>query len=169
MGYTISTSLELPIAHCLYKGAYSGLCCGNIDVNGNQYELGDKILPIIHGHNYIITIDLTCDELDKNNMVIDFKELKEILHKHFDKFDHSMILTPDNPLTKIYEDNFKKYGINNLVSRLFIWNENPTAEYMAKRWYEELWVQLNYVRKLNVDRLVVTVEETSHNKVSYTR
>ena len=28
--FTLSTKIELPIAHCLYRGAYSGLCCGNV-------------------------------------------------------------------------------------------------------------------------------------------
>ena len=28
--YKIETTIELPIAHCLYRGAYSGLCCGNV-------------------------------------------------------------------------------------------------------------------------------------------
>lgn len=172
--YTISTHLDLPIAHCLYRGAYSGLCCGNVyrdkglvDGLNDRYDLGSDILSILHGHNYEITIDLSTDKLDCNAMVIDFKLYKKILHKYFDQYDHSMILTPENPLTKIYIENFEKHGIDLNRTRLFIWDENPTAEYMAKYWYGEV-VKLLKENNLAFDKLSITVEETARNKVTYT-
>ena len=92
--YKLKTSIELPIAHCLYRGAYSGLCCGNVyrdkgqcDGKNDRYDLGDKVLPILHGHNYIITITVESENLDKNNMVIDFKQLKKVIHEYFDQYD----------------------------------------------------------------------------------
>lgn len=164
--YKITTNIELPIAHCLYRGAYSGLCCGNVyrdlknDGEKDRYELGDKVLPILHGHLYRISVDIESDSLNKNGMVIDFKEMKKILHEYFDQYDHSMILTPDNPLVKVYEKND-----NQSKKKLFIWPENPTAEYMSKYWHDEV---LKRFSKLNVKKLSVTVEETSHNSVTFT-
>ena len=165
--YKITTNIELPIAHCLYRGAYSGLCCGNVyrdkgqcDGKDDRYDLGDKAFPIIHGHLYRISVDIESDSLNKNGMVIDFKEMKKILHEYFDQFDHSMILTPDNPLVKVYEKND-----NQSKKKLFIWPENPTAEYMSKYWHDEV---LKRFSKLNVKKLSVTVEETSHNSVTFT-
>lgn len=163
--YKITTNIELPIAHCLYRGAYSGLCCGNVyrdlknDGEKDRYELGDKVLPILHGHLYRISVDIESDSLNKNGMVIDFKEMKKILHEYFDQYDHSMILTPDNPLVKVYEKNDDQSK-----KKLFIWPENPTAEYMAKYWQDEV---LKRFSKLNVKKLSVTVEETSHNSVTF--
>ena len=170
--YVISTSIELPIAHCLYKGAYSGLCCGNVyrdkdnDSENDRYDLSTNIFPIIHGHNYIISVSvITDDNLDTNNMVIDFKLLKKIINNYFSQYDHSLILTPDNPLTKAYINNYQKYGIDINRSRLFIWDVNPTAEYMAKYWCDELKVCLqNFINFISLE---ITVEETSHNRVIY--
>lgn len=171
--YTIETFIELPIAHCLYRGAYSGLCCGNVyrdltdDGEKERYDLGDKIFPIIHGHNYNITISLTSNKLDKNGMIVDFKKMKKIIHAYFDQYDHSLILTPDNPLCQAYLNNFKENGINASKSRLFVWNENPTAEYMSKYWYGAMR-KLFEIEGLKIDKLSITVEETDHNSVTYT-
>lgn len=171
--YKISTFLELPICHCLYRGAYSGLCCGNVyrdkgqcDGKDDRYELGNKVLPVLHGHNYSVTIDLYSNNLDENGMVIDFKKMKKVLHSYFDQYDHSMILTPDNPLVEIYKKNYKENNIDFERSRVFVWNENPTAEYMAKYWSEKI-KELFEAEKLNVEKVSITVEETSHNSVTY--
>lgn len=176
--YKLKTNIELPIAHCLYRGAYSGLCCGNVyrdmknDGTKERYDLGDKVLPILHGHNYVVTITVESENLDKNNMVIDFKQLKKVIHEYFDQYDHSMILTPDNPLVEVYKKNFEENGIDFERSRLFVWPENPTAEYMSKYWHDCLSGLIN--RELlnnnacSIDSLTVEVEETIHNSVTYT-
>lgn len=177
--YKLKTNIELPIAHCLYRGAYSGLCCGNVyrdmknDGTKERYDLGDKVLPILHGHNYVITITVESENLDKNNMVIDFKQLKKVIHEYFDQYDHSMILTPDNPLVEVYKKNFEENGIDFERSRLFVWPENPTAEYMSKYWHDCLYELIN--RELlnnntcSINSLTVEVEETIHNSVTYTK
>lgn len=171
--FTLSTSIELPIAHCLYRGAYSGLCCGNVyrdktnDGEKERYDLGDKIFPIVHGHNYVITVSLQSNQLDKNGMVLDFKHLKKIIHNELDQYDHSLILTPDNPLCKAYIKNFKENNIDVERSRLFIWDENPTAEYMAYYWYQVF--KDKFIKEgIKLSKLVIQVEETSHNSVEYT-
>lgn len=177
--YKLKTNIELPIAHCLYRGAYSGLCCGNVyrdkgrcDGKNDRYDLGNKVLPILHGHNYIITITVESENLDKNNMVIDFKQLKKVIHEYFDQYDHSMILTPDNPLVEVYKKNFAENGIDFERSRLFVWPENPTAEYMSKYWHDCLTELINKELLNNnarsIDSLTVEVEETTHNSVTYT-
>lgn len=171
--YTIETFIELPIAHCLYRGAYSGLCCGNVyrdltnDGEKERYDLGDKVFPICHGHNYVITVKLTSDELDKNGMVVDFKKMKKIIHEYFDQYDHSLILTPDNPLCQAYLKNFEENGIDANRARLFVWDENPTAEYMSKYWHHAMRFLFKQ-EGLKVDKLSITVEETAHNSVTYT-
>lgn len=171
--YTLKIKKELPIAHALYRGAYSGLCCGNVyrdkglcDGLADRYDLKDTVFPIIHGHNYNIFIEVSADELDCNGMIIDFKEYKKIINTYFDQYDHSLILTPDNPLCQAYIQNFKENNIDLERSRLFIWDTNPTAEYMCKYWYDILLEILK--NRLNVKKLVITVEETSNNSCTYT-
>lgn len=150
--YKLKTSIELPIAI------------------STKWE-GVK-LPTLYGFNYIVTITVESENLDKNNMVIDFKQLKKVIHEYFDQYDHSMILTPDNPLVEVYKKNFAENGIDFERSRLFVWPENPTAEYMSKYWHDCLTGLIN--RELfnndvcSIDSLTVEVEETIHNSVTYT-
>ena len=150
--YKLKTSIELPIAI------------------STKWE-GSK-LPTLYGFNYIITITVESENLDKNNMVIDFKQLKKVIHEYFDQYDHSMILTPDNPLVEVYKKNFAENGIDFERSRLFVWPENPTAEYMSKYWHDCLTELINKELLNNntysIDSLTVEVEETTHNSVTYT-
>lgn len=156
----IKTTIELPIAHCL-NSAYSGLCVGNISRDGKSvFDLNTGLIPVLHGHNYFVTVDLATDKVDDAGMVMDFKMMKKKLHQHFDQFDHSMILTPQNPLVEIYKKNYESKGLKLEDTRLFVWNQNPTAEYMAAKWKSEL-------EEIFPDcRVSVTVEETSHNSVT---
>lgn len=144
--YTISTYLELPIAI------------------SNKWKEGEY--PTLFGHNYNITINLYSNKLDENRMVVDFKKMKKILHTYFDQYDHSMILTPDNPLVEVYKKNFKENDIDFERSRLFVWDENPTAEYMSKYWHDEV-LKLFEKEGLKIEKVAVKVEETSHNSVTY--
>lgn len=58
----------------------------------------------VHGHNWVITVTLASETLDENGMVLDFKHIKERVHK---KLDHQYI--------------------NEIIPDI-----NPTAENMAK-------------------------------------
>lgn len=144
--YKLKTNIELPIAI------------------STKWE-GSK-LPTLYGFNYIITITVESENLDKNNMVIDFKQLKKVIHEYFDQYDHSMILTPDNPLVEAYKKNFEENGIDFERSRLFVWDENPTAEYMSKYWHDEV-LKLFEKEGLKIEKVAVKVEETLHNAVTY--
>lgn len=162
---SIITKLELPIAHSL-QGAYTGLCVGNVSRDGKTvFDLSTGLIPVIHGHNYVVTVELVADSgnLNKDGMVIDFKLMKKELHKFFDKYDHSMILQKDHPLVGIYLENYKDRYISLDQTRLFVWDQNPTAEYMALKWQQEL---LEIFDRYLIQDVHVTVEETQNNKVT---
>lgn len=144
----------LHIAHCLYRGAYSGLCCGNVyrdkgqcDGKNDRYDLGDKAFPVIHAHQYHITVFYVVDVFPNEPE----KDLTKELNEFFDKYENTTCLTPDNPISELFKDH----------PNFHIWNENPTAEYMAYSWCKEL------EEKFGIRRIQVNVEETSHNLVSY--
>ena len=67
---------------------------------------------------------------------------------------------------------FAENGIDFERSRLFVWPENPTAEYMSKYWHDCLTELINKELLNNntcsIDSLTVEVEETTHNSVTYT-
>lgn len=50
----------------------------------------------LHGHNWIITVYCKSKSLDKNGMIIDFKLIKEKIHKKLDHHNLNEVL-PFNP------------------------------------------------------------------------
>lgn len=74
----------------------------------------------IHGHHYVaeITVEGYDDTLDSMGMLIDFKHLKAIGDWIDAKWDHALLLNPDDKMvipTRIY----------------YMFERNPTAENMA--------------------------------------
>lgn len=83
-----------------------------------------------HGHNGRVLIELSSPKLDHRGMVIDFIEIKEALHKWIDdELDHKMILRKDDPLLPI---------LKKMNEPVFLMDENPTAENMAKLIFEHV-------------------------------
>lgn len=163
--FTLSTHIELPIAHRLPE-AYSGLCVGNISRDEKEIFPKDE-LGIVHGHNYNITFEVSTNKMNEDFMVMDFKQIKKIIHEEMDKYDHSLILKEGDALIKFYKEEYLKKGIELEKTRLFIWSQAPTAEYMAYYWYK---IFFNKFKESGIDvcKLSITVEETSHNSVTYT-
>lgn len=163
--FTLSTHIELPIAHRL-PGAYSGLCVGNVARDGSTLFPKDD-MGMIHGHNYNITFEVSTDKMNEDFMVMDFKKIKKIIHEKMDQYDHSLILKEGDALIDFYKEEYKKRNIDINTTRLFIWKQAPTAEYMAYYWYQ------TFIKKfkdagIDVTKLAITVEETAHNSVTYT-
>ena len=74
--YTVKKRIEVSGSHCL-----------NLDYDSKCKNL--------HGHNWIITVTLKSEELDKNGMVLDFTKIKEIVNQ----LDHNHLnnIVPFNP------------------------------------------------------------------------
>src|ERR1700757_693304 len=67
-----------------------------------------------HGHNYKIRVTLAGAELDKAGLLLDFKDLREVMKHVIERLDHQMI-NEIEPFTVI----------------------NPSAENLAKYFYDE--------------------------------
>lgn len=94
-----------------------------------------------HGHNWIITVEVSAEELDEGGMVIDFSTIKEVVQR----LDHRDL-------------NKTLLGIN------------PTAENIAKWICDEVQKALDTHRDedSNESRVSkVTVQETENNIASY--
>ena len=63
--YYISKRLVISASHHL-ELSYPSKCCH------------------LHGHNWIITVFCKAQSLNKNGMIIDFKQIKELIHKRLD-------------------------------------------------------------------------------------
>jgi 6-pyruvoyltetrahydropterin/6-carboxytetrahydropterin synthase len=68
-----------------------------------------------HGHNYKIRITLAGESLDNIGLLYDFRDLKQVMNEVIDRLDHQM-LNDIEPFSDL----------------------NPSAENMAKYFYDEL-------------------------------
>jgi len=144
MAIQVETYFSFEAAHRLYDTeTYSEECRNNL-----------------HGHSYVVRVVVSSSNLNNAGMVIDFKLLKKILKETIeDKYDHSCILRSCDPLANVVKDNCKK---------VHIVEENPTAEWMAKKFYTEILQALSSVDLyLAVEK--VSVQETEHNIATFMR
>jgi 6-pyruvoyltetrahydropterin/6-carboxytetrahydropterin synthase len=73
----------------------------------------------VHGHNYRVRLTVAGEKLDANGLLVDFVQVKRLMHKVIDYLDHRFI-NDLPPFTEI----------------------NPSAENIAKYFYDELYADL---------------------------
>jgi 6-pyruvoyltetrahydropterin/6-carboxytetrahydropterin synthase len=97
-----------------------------------------------HGHNYKIRVTLAGAELDKAGLLLDFKDMREVLKHVIERLDHRMI-NEIEPFTQI----------------------NPSAENLAKYFYDESTARLQRISNGRVRVKDVTVFETDTTTAKY--
>ena len=88
-----------------------------------------------HGHSRKVEFILETSELDGNEMVCDFKILREAMKDFLNTLDHALCMNTDDPMyTKLKE----AYG-----DRIIDFpNEDPTTEVIAKLIHDTLKIKL---------------------------
>jgi 6-pyruvoyltetrahydropterin/6-carboxytetrahydropterin synthase len=97
-----------------------------------------------HGHNYRVRITLAGTELDQAGMLLDFKQIKEIMQPLIDRLDHTM-LNEVEPFTEL----------------------NPSAENMAKYFYDEAGKEIAAITAGRVRVKECTIWETDTTTATY--
>ena len=97
-----------------------------------------------HGHNYRVRVTLSGEQLDQAGLLLDFKELKDILRPAMNYLDHEMINELE-PFTVV----------------------NPSAENIAKYFYDQTNAHLSGVTKGRVRVKDVTIWETDTTTARY--
>ncbi len=97
-----------------------------------------------HGHNYKVRVTLAGSELDKAGLLVDFKDLKELMKPVIERLDHQMM------------NDLKPFA-----------TVNPSAENLAKHFYEETAAKLKSVTNGRVRVKEVTVWETDSTTATY--
>src|ERR1700691_4759191 len=97
-----------------------------------------------HGHNYRIRVTLAGTQLDKAGLLLDFKDLREVMRHVIDRLDHQMI-NDIVPFTEL----------------------NPSAENLAKYFYDETNGRLRKTTSGRVFVKDVTVFETDSTTAKY--
>ena len=142
--HKVQTTVSFEAAHRLHDVAtYSEECRNNL-----------------HGHSYYVTVLISREHLNDAGMVIDFKLLKKILHETIEeRYDHSCILKSSDPLCSTVSTNCKK---------VHIVDSNPTAEWMAKHFYDTISGALADSDP-GIEVVSVAVQETDKNIAVYER
>jgi len=97
-----------------------------------------------HGHNYKIRVTLAGNELDRAGLLLDFKDLRDVMKHVIDRLDHQMI-NDIQPFTEL----------------------NPSAENLAKYFYDETNGSLRSSTNGRVWVKTVTVFETDTTTATY--
>jgi 6-pyruvoyltetrahydropterin/6-carboxytetrahydropterin synthase len=97
-----------------------------------------------HGHNYKVRITLRGPELDKAGLLLDFKDLKEVMKHVIDRLDHQM-LNEIEPFRVL----------------------NPSAENLAKYFYDQASARLTSLTSGRVAVREVTIWETDSTTARY--
>jgi 6-pyruvoyltetrahydropterin/6-carboxytetrahydropterin synthase len=97
-----------------------------------------------HGHNYKVRVTLAGKELDRAGLLVDFKELREVMKQVIDRLDHQM-MNDLEPFTEL----------------------NPSAENLAKYFYDQATSRLQQVTDGRVRVKNVTVFETDTTTATY--
>jgi len=114
----------------------------------------------IHGHSYVLEVIITAIGLNVDGMVIDFKKLKEIVNeKIINKFDHILVLCPDvgGSIPSIID----MYDLKVVFVKY-----NPTAENMAKDFYDILFREIS-VEVKGLVKLQIRLHETDTGYSEY--
>ena len=97
-----------------------------------------------HGHNYKVRVTLAGLVLDEAGLLLDFKLLKQVMLPVIDRIDHQM-LNDLEPFTRI----------------------NPSAENLARYFYEETSAQLIAMTQGRVHVKDCTIWETDTTTATY--
>jgi 6-pyruvoyltetrahydropterin/6-carboxytetrahydropterin synthase len=97
-----------------------------------------------HGHNYKVRVTLCGEELDRAGLLLDFKDLKDVMRDTVDRLDHQMINDLE-PFTAL----------------------NPSAENLAKYFYDQTQAKLRAATNGRVRVKDVTVWETDTTTATY--
>ena len=132
-----------------------------------ELELGHRLITSyaikcqhLHGHRYEVEITVSSDHLNEDNMIVDFKKLKEIVKKVLDdKWDHAFCLRKDHPLAEAISKDIH-------TERLHLVDFNPTLEWMVKYWFEELNKAFKE-EKLDIKMYSLKASETAKNTCEY--
>jgi 6-pyruvoyltetrahydropterin/6-carboxytetrahydropterin synthase len=97
-----------------------------------------------HGHNYKVKVTLRGKELDHSGLLLDFKELKNVLRPVIEYLDHFMI------------NDLKPFDVI-----------NPSAENLAKYFFDETNKQLSGLTNGRVQVKDCTIYETDTSSATY--
>ena len=110
--------------------------CKSFEIeNGHMLSKHPDLCKFPHGHTRKVEFILESNELDKNEMVCDFKILQEAMADFLSTLDHALCMNTNDPM---YPKLKEAYG-----DRIIDFpGEDPTTEVMAKLIHDTLKIKL---------------------------
>jgi 6-pyruvoyltetrahydropterin/6-carboxytetrahydropterin synthase len=100
--------------------------CKSLEVeNGHMLTKHPDKCKFPHGHTRKVEFIIEADELDENEMVCDFKIIKEAVGDWLETYDHALCMNTADPA---YQDFKQRYGERVIGFE----NQDPTTELMAR-------------------------------------
>ena len=100
--------------------------CKTIEIeNGHLLTKHPDKCRFPHGHTRKVEFVLEADELDENQLVCDFKIIRDVVGDWLDEFDHALCMNTADPA---YEDFKARYGERVIGFD----NQDPTTELLAR-------------------------------------
>lgn len=144
--------------------------CKSLEVeNGHMLTKHPDKCRFPHGHTRKVEFVIEADELDDNQMVCDFKIIKEVIGEWLDQFDHALCINTDDPA---YEEFKARYGDRVIGFP----SQDPTTELMARTIFDHTEKALvgyakredtRYRLASDVSLISVRVWETSSSWAEY--
>jgi 6-pyruvoyltetrahydropterin/6-carboxytetrahydropterin synthase len=141
----VTRSIEFPMGHRLKD--HGGLC------------------RHVHGHNYKVVVAVWAKQLNVQGMVVDFSDLKSEMGALFKKYDHSLVLHEFDPLYSFARNSMDANVLG--LGRIITMHEPPTAENLARLWFDQLSLMIGDGDLLKVAS--VTVHESSTTTAQYSK
>lgn len=92
--------------------------------NGHMLSKHPDLCRFPHGHSRRVDIVLEADDLDQNEMVCDFKLIKEIIGTYLASLDHAMCMNTEDPA---FEEMKLRFGERVIPFE----QQDPTTEVIA--------------------------------------
>jgi 6-pyruvoyltetrahydropterin/6-carboxytetrahydropterin synthase len=145
--------------------------CKTLDIeNGHMLSKHPDKCQFPHGHTRKVEFVIEADDLDENQMVCDFKIVKEAVGEWLDTFDHALCMNTSDPA---YSEFKARYGERIIGFE----NQDPTTELMAKTFFDHTLMALatyrakpatRYPLRSGVRLVSVRVWETASSWAEYT-
>lgn len=141
--------------------------------SGHFLIFDDVSAEKLHGHNYLVQVDISVSEqadLTKTGYFVDFKEFKNIIKAQLDEWDEHVLLPSMRGDMKIqkrdanydvhFRDRFYSFPQNEVI---LLPVTNTSVEQLSKILAESFFEKF---KKFNVQKILVRVEETAGQSAS---
>lgn len=96
---------------------------------GHRLSQHQGLCKNFHGHNFVIKVGVSSEDLNPGDMVVDFSDLKDVVNMVLKPFDHAMVINGNENME--IREKFRDF-------KLLMIDGEPTAENLSKFFYDAI-------------------------------